>query len=34
VVQIDKIRAVAETLDQLYVKEIESAWIHDIKRYD
>ena len=34
VVQIDARRAVAETLEQLYIKEIESTWINEMERYN
>ena len=34
VVQIDARRAVAEILEQLYIREIESTWINEIERYN
>ena len=34
VVQIDVLRAISETLDQVFVKEYESTWINDLKRYE
>ena len=33
-VQIDSLRPVRESLDQLYVKEFESTWINEMQRYD
>ena len=33
-VSIDPLRAVRESLDQLYVKEYESSWINDTERYN
>ena len=32
--QIDVLRPVKETLDQVFVKEYESTWINDLKRYE
>ena len=34
IIQIDVLRPVKETLDQLFVKEYESTWINDLKRYE
>ena len=34
VVQLDVLRAISETLDQVFVKEYESTWINDLKRYE
>ena len=34
ILQIDVLRPVKETLDQVFVKEYESTWINDLKRYE